>query len=80
MFMIMILNLAHPSIYLYLCKKLKTKTEYIEKYIENTSEFLEKADVSKTDLLSYLNQENTKVKTNNDFLEEFLTNLHLTKN
>ena len=70
---------CHPSIYLWLCKKLKTKTEYIEKYIENTSEFLEKADVSKTDLLSYLNQENTKIKTTNELLEGFLSELAFNK-
>ena len=70
---------CHPSIYFYLCKKLKTKTEYIEKYIESPSEFLKNAGVEKTNILSYLNQENTKVKTNNDFLEEFLTELAFNK-
>jgi len=70
---------CHPSIYFYLCKKLKTKTEYIQKYIENKDEFLKNSGVNKTDILSYLNQENTKVKTNNDFLEEFLTELAFNK-
>ena len=70
---------CHPSIYFYLCKKLKTKTEYIEKYIEDKDEFLKNAGVNKADILSYLNQENTKVKTNNDFLEEFLTELAFNK-
>ena len=70
---------CHPSIYLYLCKKLKTKTEYIEKYIEDKDEFLKNAGVNKADILSYLNQENTKVKTNNEFLEEFLTELAFNK-
>tara|TARA_B110001452_G_scaffold32474_1_gene25344 strand:- start:330 stop:2267 length:1938 start_codon:yes stop_codon:yes gene_type:complete len=70
---------CHPSIYFFLCKKLKTKTEYIEQYIDDTDGFLEKSDVSKTDILSFLNQENTKIKTSNEFLEGFLTELAFNK-
>ena len=70
---------CHPQIYLYLCKKLKKSTEYIEQYIENKQEFLKNAGVSKITLLSYLNQENTTVQTSNPFLEDFLTELAFNK-